>query len=284
LSFVPVRTQVQLIPTKDLTVSPLNVRRTPGDVSELQKSIGSVGLLQPIVVREVGGRFEVVLGQRRLLACKALKWKTVPAIKRQMTDREALVLSLTENVQIDSLDPLDRAEGTKRLVDELEKEMPRARAVEETARLLGKVPDTVNEWIRLLETSEAVRAMIRKHKIDTEVGARLASLPRQAQEEVAEVIEEEYLPRLRAVKVIAQVREKLEEEPSLGARAVAKDAILQTEEYSLTVSFSGSLYRELNELARIEKVTTAEIVRKSVKKYVSEAQKNKKTKDRQKRR
>lgn len=261
--------RIESIPLEELVVSSFNVRKSVGDLTDLQRSIQSLGLLQPIIVRSVKGRLEVVVGQRRFLACKSLGWKTIPAIKRKMTDREALVLSLTENVQMDSIDPMDRAEGTKRLITDLEAEMSRMQAVEWAAKQLGKSSSSVYDWLRLLETSEGVRAMIRERKIDTTVGARLASLPRRAQEEVAEIIHEEYLPRPRAVKVIKQVREKMREQPTLKPREIVEAAIEDIEEYSVSVSFHGRLYKALSEFAQTRKLTIQEVIRRAVKKYLN---------------
>jgi len=261
--------QIDSVPLEELVVSPFNVRKSASDLTDLQRSIQSMGLLQPIIVRSVKGKLEVVVGQRRFLACKGLGWKTIPAVKREMTDREALILSLTENVQIDSLDPIDRAEGTKRLITDLEAEMSRMQAVEWVARQLGKSSSTVYDWLRLLETSEGVRAMIRERKIDTTVGARLASLPKEAQEEVAEIIHEEYLPRPRAVKVIERVRERIREEPTLRPREIVEAAIEDVEEYLVSVSFPGSVYKALSEFAQTKRLTIQEVIRRAVKKYLN---------------
>ena len=261
--------QIGSVPLEELVVSPFNVRKSVGDLTDLQKSIQSMGLLQPIIVRSVEGKLEVVVGQRRFLACKNLGWNTIPAVKREMTDRQALVLSLTENVQIDSIDPIDRAEGTKQLVTDLEMEMPRMEAVEWVAKQLGKSSSTVYDWLRLLETSEGVKKMIREKKIDTRVGARLASLPKQAQEEVAEIIHEEYLPQPRAMKVIEQIREKLTEEPALRPKEAIKEAIHEVEEYSVNVSFPGLLYKALSNFAQEKKLTIQEVIRRAVRKYLN---------------
>jgi ParB family chromosome partitioning protein len=259
---------IELVSLDDLIVSPLNVRKHIGDLTELKNSIASMGLLQPIIVRPSKGRLEVVVGQRRFLACKELGWKKIPAVKRDMSDREALILSLTENVQIDSIDPIDRASAVKQLIEDLEKEMPRTQSVEWVAEHLGKSPATVYDWLRLLETTEGVKAMIREKKIDTRIGARIASLPAEAQEEVAEIIHEEYLSRTSALKVIEHVREKLKEQPGLKPREIIQEAIEEAEEYSVTVSFPGSLYKALSEFAREKGTTIQEIIRRAVKKYL----------------
>lgn len=262
-------TQVEPLPLNKLTVSPLNVRKHIGDLADLENSIDSLGLLQPIIVRSSKGKLEVVVGQRRFLACKALGWTTIPAVKRDMTDREALVLSLTENVQTDSIDPIDRAQAAKRLVEDLERKMSRTQSVEWVARHLGKGSATIYDWLRLLGTTEGVRAMIREKKIDASVGARLASLPEKAQEEVARIIHEEYLPRPSAMKVIGRVREKLREQPTLKPRELIKEALEEAEEYSVTVSFPGLLYKTLFEVAQEKKLTIQEVIRRAVKKYLN---------------
>lgn len=263
------RFQIESVPLDELVVSPFNVRKSVGDLTDLQSSIMSMGLLQPIIVREVKSKLEVVVGQRRFLACKGLGWKIIPAVKREMTDREALVLSLTENVQIDSIDPIDRAEGTKQLINDLEAEMTRMQAVEWVGKRVGKSSSTVYDWLRLLETSEGVKAMIREKKIDTTVGARLASLPKEAQEEVAGIIHEEYLPRPRAVKVIERVREKMREEPTFSPREIVEATIADIEEYSVSVSLSGDLYRALSKFAQAKKLTIQEVIRRAVRKYLN---------------
>ncbi len=256
--------QIEPVPLEELAVSPFNVRKSLGDLTDLQRSIRSMGLLQPIIIRSVKGTLEVVVGQRRFLACKNLGWKTIPAVKREMTDREALILSLTENVQIDSLDPIDRAEGTKRLVENLEKEMPRTKAMDVASTLVGKGVSTIYDWLRLLQTTEAVRRMIQERKIEVEIGARLASLPERKQPEVAKVIYEEHLPRSEAVKAIDYVRRQ----PELPSREAVRNFLVATEEYSVTVSFPGSLYNTLSGFAQEKRLTIQEVIRRAVRKYL----------------
>lgn len=261
--------QIVPVPLEELVISPFNVRKTLGDLTDLEKSIESMGLLQPIIVRPVKKKLEVVVGQRRFFVCKNLGWKTIPAIKREMTDREALILSLTENVQVDSLDPIDRAEAARQLITDLEAEMPRTQAVEWVAKQLGKSSSTIYDWLRLLETSEGVKMMIRQKKIDIRVGARLASLPKKTQEEVAELIHEEYLSQNKAVKVIEHVRGKLGKKPTLSPKEIIKEAIQEVEEYSVTVSFPGPVYKALSDFAQEKKLTIQEIIRRAVRKYLN---------------
>lgn len=94
--------------------NPFQPRRSiePGDQEHLVASLQSQGLLQAIVVRPQGSRFELVAGQRRLQAAKSLGWATIPAHVRTMTDRELREASLMENLQRADLNPLDEAQAT----------------------------------------------------------------------------------------------------------------------------------------------------------------------------
>ncbi len=92
--------QIQLLHINDLVVSPFNVRKQAGDLTDLKNSIKVKGLLQPILVRPTKKGYEVVVGQRRFLACKELEWKRIPAFCRKMTDREALAISLSDVLDV----------------------------------------------------------------------------------------------------------------------------------------------------------------------------------------
>lgn len=253
--------RIEEIPIKDLKVSEFNVRSNLGDLTDLKNSIDIQGLLQPIVVRPVDGELEVVVGQRRFLSCKELGWDTIPAVKRELSDREALTLSLTENVQMDTLDPIDRATGTDNLIKAYQADMSRMEAVDTVAKELGKSDRTVRKWLRLLDTTEAVRAMVRRKEIDTDTGARISSLPREVQEETARVIGGEGITRKQAAKVISRKKR----EPSTPTEEILYE---ETEEYSVTVSFRGSLYKRVSDFAREKEQTVQEIIRRAVERYL----------------
>ena len=104
--------QVIEIPLEKLTISKFNVRRELGDISELVESIKAVGVLQPILVRPIGkDKYEVVVGSRRFAAAQKAKLKTIPAIVKEMSDDEAIIESLTENIQRGDLDLEEIAEA-----------------------------------------------------------------------------------------------------------------------------------------------------------------------------
>ena len=255
------------IATDLLTVSPFNVRRQVGDVSNLAESIQAIGLLQPIVVRQIhDGGYEVVAGARRLEACRTLGWKRIPAVVRPLTNREALILSLSENIQQETLDPIERAEGVQRLVDDLTKEMPRSQAGEIAARQVGKRASTIYEWLTLLRTTEAVRQMVRERRVETTVATRLAALPPEQQEPLARVVAEENLPRADALRAVRFAQEHPSVPPQQAVAAFRREAL---EEYSVTVSIPGQLYFALAERAKGDRCTIQELIRRAVQVYVA---------------
>jgi len=256
--------KVQLVSLNELIVSPFNVRRTVGDLTDLKSSIKSQGLLQPVIVRPVKDKFEIVVGQRRFLACKELGWTHIPAIIKELSDRESLILSLTENVQQETLDPIERAEGIKILINDLKRDMSSMEATQRVAALLGKSERTIYDWLRVLETTEAVKLMVREKKLPIETAAKIASIPKEKQEEIAKFIVEEKLSPSEASKIIKVIRER----PFEPMVKVTKEILEEIEEYSVTVSFPGSLYSALIEFAQARRLTVQEIIRRAVKKYL----------------
>ncbi|HEX7898611.1 MAG TPA: HD domain-containing phosphohydrolase [Planctomycetota bacterium] len=143
----------RLIPVGRLKPRGFAVRAdpTPEEVGRLAASIRKHGLLHPILVRPAGRAFEVVCGQRRLLACRFLGWGEVPAVVRELDDRQALEVSLVENARRDPLSTADRELARGRL----EALFP-GRAPAELAAWLGpaaKPDEALPGWV---ETMPAV--------------------------------------------------------------------------------------------------------------------------------
>lgn len=98
-----------------LRISPFNVRKDIGDISELTESVKAQGILEPIVVRPVGDAYEVIIGARRLAAAKEAGLKTIPAEVREMTDAQALARSLVENLHRGDLELEERVKAYEML-------------------------------------------------------------------------------------------------------------------------------------------------------------------------
>ena len=111
-------------------------------LEDLKASIKEKGVLQPILVRKHENGYEVVAGERRLRAAKAVGLEQVPVIIKNVTDREALVLALVENIQREELNAIEEALGFKRLIEEFQFSQ------EAIAEAIGKDRSTVTNLLR----------------------------------------------------------------------------------------------------------------------------------------
>lgn len=105
--------------TTKLFLGDINVRKSVGDITELKLSIEEKGILQPLLVRPLKNRFEIVVGSRRYEAAKSLGLRKVPVIIKPMSDTEAVSLSLVENIQrkvcrFTQLELLPKSNGNER--------------------------------------------------------------------------------------------------------------------------------------------------------------------------
>jgi ParB/RepB/Spo0J family partition protein len=142
------------IETSKIFVSGVNVRRRPGDVTEIEQSIADKGILEPLLVRPVDGRYELIIGSRRLEAAKHLGLKTVPAVARSMPDEEALIISLVENIQRRELEPEEEYDALMKL----RKLNPAIYAsTDELAKVIGKSRQYVEDRIAAVQTVRTIR-------------------------------------------------------------------------------------------------------------------------------
>lgn len=132
------------------------------ELGELESSLRTSGLLQPITVRpKSGGGWELVAGERRLRAATRLGWTEIPALIRDFDDRAMLTLALVENLQRADLNALEEAEGYQRLLDEFELTQ------QQVADAVGKDRSTVTNLLRVLTLPAAVRRMLEQGQIST---------------------------------------------------------------------------------------------------------------------
>ncbi|MBE3594884.1 MAG: nucleoid occlusion protein [Candidatus Carbobacillus altaicus] len=145
----------------------------PEPLDELARSMANFGLLQPVIVRPLtpapSDEYELVAGERRLRAAKMLGWTDIPAIVRKMGDIEAASLALIENLQRESLNPLEEAEAYSELMRLYDLTQ------EALAQRLGKGQSTIANKLRLLQLPDFVKQGLAERKI-TERHAR-ALLP-----------------------------------------------------------------------------------------------------------
>ena len=149
------------LPVDDIDPSPFQPRQRfeAGPLEELARSLRAGGVLQPVIVRRMGDRYELVAGERRLRASKMAGLERIPALLRTLSDQEALEVSLLENVQREDLNSIEQARAYQRLSSEF------ALTQEEIADRTGKDRTTIANLLRLLRLPKEVQEMIEQGKI-----------------------------------------------------------------------------------------------------------------------
>lgn len=157
---------------KDVVPNPYQPRREiqPEQVEELAKSIQSEGLIQPIVVREKKGKFELIAGERRLNAFKQLKLKKIPARIIEASDASSATLALIENLQRENLNPIDEALGYQSLLRDFDLTQDTA------AERVGKGRATVANALRLLKLPSEIQGYLSRRLLSTGHAKVLLSL------------------------------------------------------------------------------------------------------------
>ena len=131
-------------------------------LKELADSIMQNGILQPIAVRKrTGGGYEIIAGERRWRAAQIAGLHEVPAIIKQVSDRDALQFALIENIQREDLDPIEEADSYERLMDEF------SLSQQEVAEKVGKERSTVANSLRLIQLPREIKEMISAKMIST---------------------------------------------------------------------------------------------------------------------
>lgn len=151
-------------------------RMDPGSLEELAESIKSQGIMQPIIVRGVGGgRFEIIAGERRWRAAQLAGLNEVPTLVRDIPDDAALAMSLIENIQREDLNPLEEAAGVQRLIDEF------GMTHEQAANAIGRSRSATTNLLRLLQLAEPVQEQLVTGDLDMGHARALLSLPKADQ-------------------------------------------------------------------------------------------------------
>lgn len=185
-------------------------------LQELAASIKEFGVVQPVVVRKKGRNYELVAGERRLRAAGLAGLTKVPAIVKDYDDAKMMEIALIENIQRHDLNPIEEAQGLRRLMQEFKLTQ------EQTAEKVGRSRSAVTNILRLLNLPEQVQAQIINGVLTMGQAKQLLGLPKPEQMcEVAEAIiangwssrmTEEVVRKLKEGKKLKIVRELVEEE------------------------------------------------------------------------
>ncbi|KMQ69242.1 chromosome partitioning protein ParB [Chryseobacterium sp. FH2] len=147
-------------------------------LNELAKSIGSLGVIQPITLRKDGERFEIISGERRFRASKIAGLTSIPAYIRLVNDQELLEMALVENIQREDLDAIEIALTYQRLMDEV------GLTQENLSQRVGKDRSTITNSIRLLRLSPDIQNAIRSGEISAGHGRAIISLESEEHQQI----------------------------------------------------------------------------------------------------
>lgn len=152
-------------------------------LDDLANSIRMQGVIQPIIVRRIiGGRYEIIAGERRWRAAQLAGLKEIPAIVRDIPDEAAIAIALIENIQREDLNPVEEALALQRLLDEF------SMTHGQVAEAVGKSRTTVTNLLRLLSLPDEVKKMLEHGDIEMGHARALLTLTPDLQIDAAETI------------------------------------------------------------------------------------------------
>jgi ParB family chromosome partitioning protein len=155
--------ELQRVRLADVRPNPYQPRKefSEADLSELEASLRTSGLIQPITVRRAsnGRGYELIAGERRLRAAQRIGWDEIPALVKDIDDQLAATLALVENLQRSDLNPIEEAEGYQRVMHEF------SLTQQQVADVVGKDRSTVANALRVLNLPASVRRMLQEGQI-----------------------------------------------------------------------------------------------------------------------
>jgi ParB family chromosome partitioning protein len=185
--------RVERLALSDIVPSPLQPRKSfqADQLEELVESIREHGIIQPLIVRKVAGKCELIAGERRWRAASQLGLKDAPVIFREASDRHVLELALIENLQREDLNPIEEANAYRRLADEF------ALRQEDIAHRVGKSRSVIANSIRLLDLHSQIQSYLIQGRLTVGHAKVLLALPSQ---------EEQLATAEQAIRQLATVR------------------------------------------------------------------------------
>ena len=183
-------------------------------LEQLADSIREVGLLQPILVQRVDGRYRIIAGERRYRACRLAGLKRVPVVEREMSNEDGMLAALIENLQREDLNPIEEAEGYRVLTEQYNMTQ------EEAAQRVGKSRPTVANALRLLGLTEPVRAMVEDGRLSAGHARALLTLGSKQQQAAAETVVKDALSVRQTELLVKKLTAEKKEKPQKDALSV----------------------------------------------------------------
>jgi ParB family chromosome partitioning protein len=192
-------------------------RVDPDALATLAASVREHGIIQPILVTETLDGYRLVAGERRVRAARMAGLERIPAVVRQLADREQLELALVENLQREDLDPIEAAHAFRLLIDDFGFNQ------DQLAERVGRARSTVANTLRLLELDPAVQAAIADGAISEGHGRALGGLPPALQGKLVATVVEQGLSVRQAEELVRRLREPRAVPPRPAGRAADPD-------------------------------------------------------------
>ncbi|MFP8966914.1 ParB/RepB/Spo0J family partition protein [Pokkaliibacter sp. CJK22405] len=252
--------RLQFLPISSITPGMAQPRQViePEALEQLAASIRQQGIMQPVVVRPMGsGQFELIAGERRWRASQLAGLEKIPALVREVTDYDALILALVENIQREDLNPLEQAKALARLQENSQLTQ------QEVADIVGKSRSGVANLLRLLTLEDSVK--VRLERGDLEMGHARALLVLSESDQV--IAAEEVVARGLSVRQTeAFVKKMLAGEKEVAPAPQTQDNLVAQQEGRLQRYFgehvkiqhskrgNGKLVIEYKDLAHLEQI------------------------------
>jgi ParB family chromosome partitioning protein len=175
-------------------------------LDELAESIRAQGLVQPIVVRPVGGgRYEIIAGERRWRASKLAELELIPAIVRDVSDRSAIAMALIENIQRENLNPMEEANALFRLKEEF------SMTHHEAAQAVGRSRTAVSNLLRLRNLNDDVKKLVENCDLEMGHARALLALDGDLQSETAKSVVEKDLSVRETEQLIRRIQKPVKQ-------------------------------------------------------------------------
>jgi len=199
-----------------------------GSLYELAESIKGQGIMQPILVRPLsssaGAGYEIIAGERRFRAAKLAGLREVPVLVKDVPDESAAAMALIENIQREDLNPLEEAQGLKRLTDEF------GLTHEQAAQTVGRSRSAASNLLRLLNLAAPVQAMLMAGDLDMGHARALLPLDGATQITTASEIAAKKLSVREAEKLVAKAQGAARQTPLLRVKGDKSRDVLRLEE------------------------------------------------------
>ena len=206
-ALIPPRAGVQAsaieIPISRIRPNPYQPRKRfdPESLAGLTASIAANGVIQPILVSETIDGYQLVAGERRLRAAHAAGLERIPAVVRQLIDRDQLELALVENLQRADLDPLETADAYRQLVNRF------GFSHDDVANRVGRARSTIANTLRLLELDAEVQAAVAEGRLSEGHGRALGGMAPELQARVLDSVIGQELSVRQTEELVRRLRE-----------------------------------------------------------------------------